>query len=481
MSSPSDSPRRPLGKTGLQCHPLGFGCYRVIDGNSAHEQALRAYLDRGGNLIDTSANYGDGLSELLVGKVLKDYEGGDTILVTKGGYIQGQNMQLAMKQKFPEVVEYGEGIWHCIHPEFLATQLRLSAQRLRRNSLDVYLLHNPEYYLEDQSHKGKVTDDHRKEFYRRVREAFAFLESKVAGGELGWYGISSNNFGYPESQPTATSVARCWQAAESVSPQHHFRVVQLPLNVFESGAALEINNEGKTALQYCREKGIGVLANRPLNAFQRNSMMRLADFLRPGETTPGPEQVTAIVEPVRKMEQELFEMFEVPQFSGMEGGITEYMTNMLPMIQSMAHWEQIYYLRLIQPIERWAMECQQLYGEHKEWQEWWSRFVAMVPAVFEEAAKFVAKSQQKASDHVRGLLLQAGYPDATSEKTATLSQMALNTLLNLEGLSCALVGMRRREYVEDSFGALALPKFDALTTLGKFALLQAAPQSVTTQ
>ena len=123
------------------------------------------------------------------------------------------------------------------------------------------------------------------------------------------------------------------------------------------------------------------------------------------------------------------------------------------------------------------MECQQLYGEHKEWQEWWSRFVAMIPAVFEEAARYIAKSQQKASDHVRGLLLAAGYP----EDHATLSQMALNTLLNLEGLSCALVGMRRREYVDDSFGALALPQFDALTTLGKFALLQAAPQSSNVQ
>jgi aryl-alcohol dehydrogenase-like predicted oxidoreductase len=378
-----------------------------------------------------------------------------------------------MKQKFPEVVEYGEGIWHCIHPEFLETQLRLSMQRLRRNTLDVYLLHNPEYFLEDQSHKGAVDDSHREEFYRRVREAFAFLESKVAAGELGWYGISSNNFGYPESQPTATSIARCWQEAESVSPSHHFRVVQLPLNVFESGGALEINNGGKTALQYCSEKGIGVLANRPLNAFQRNSMMRLADFMRPGEAAPGKEQIAAIVDPVRKMEAELVEMFEVPQFSGLEGGLTEYMSNMLPMIQSMAHWEQIYYLRLVQPIERWAMECQQLYGEHKEWQEWWSRFVAMIPAVFEESARFIAKSQQRASDHVRSLLLTAGYPD----DNATLSQMALNTLLNLEGLSCALVGMRRREYVEDSFGALALPKFDALTTLGKFALLRATPST----
>ncbi|MSO19712.1 MAG: aldo/keto reductase [Acidobacteria bacterium] len=481
MSTDTAPLRRLLGNTGINCHSLGFGCYRVIDGNSAHEQALRAYLDRGGNLIDTSANYGDGLAETMVEKVLQDYPDHGTILVTKGGYIQGQNMALAMKQTFPEVVEYGEGIWHCIHPEFLETQLRRSMQRLRRNYLEVYLLHNPEYYLEDQSHKGAVDDNHRKEFYRRVREAFAFLESKVAAGELGWYGISSNNFGHPESQPTATSIARCWAAAESVSPNHHFRVVQLPLNVFESGGALELNNETKTALDYCRERGIGVLANRPLNAFQRNSMVRLADFMRPGEAAPAREQIASIVEPVSKMEKELHEQFEVPLFSGLEGGIAEYMSKMLPQIQSPAHWEQVYYMRLIQPIERWAMECQQLYGEHNEWKQWWARFVEMIPAVFEEAARYVSKSQQKISDHVRERLLQAGYPPSPPNDKSTLSQMALNTLLNLDGLSCALVGMRRREYVDDCFGALALPRFDALTVLGRFALMQAQTQSGTVQ
>src|SRR6266404_9463978 len=105
---------RPLGSSGLACHPMGFGCYRIAQGNANHERALRDYLDRGGNLIDTSANYGDGQSETLVGKVLSGFPRERVILVTKGGYIQGQNMALAQQHKFPEVVEYGEGIWHCI-------------------------------------------------------------------------------------------------------------------------------------------------------------------------------------------------------------------------------------------------------------------------------------------------------------------------------------------------------------------------------
>ena len=59
MSAQPDS-YRPLGSTGLFCHPLGFGCYRIADGNEDHEAALTHYLERGGNLIDTSANYTDG-------------------------------------------------------------------------------------------------------------------------------------------------------------------------------------------------------------------------------------------------------------------------------------------------------------------------------------------------------------------------------------------------------------------------------------
>jgi aryl-alcohol dehydrogenase-like predicted oxidoreductase len=124
---------RPLGSTGLHCHQLGFGCYRVVKGNAGHEAALRRYLEQGGNLIDTSANYGDGASEELVGEVLRDWPREKVILVTKGGYIQGQNMALAQQRRFPEVVEYGPGIWHSIHPEFLETQIELSCARLRQD------------------------------------------------------------------------------------------------------------------------------------------------------------------------------------------------------------------------------------------------------------------------------------------------------------------------------------------------------------
>src|SRR5689334_13670307 len=155
---------RPLGATGLRCHPLGFGCYRVGDDDAVQSAALTAYLDRGGNLIDTSANYMDGASEQLIGRAIQGRRE-EVIVVTKGGYIQGRNLELATQRNFPEVVKYAEGLWHSIHPDFLETQVQLSLERTQLDFADVYLLHNPEYYLEEIAHHRPITPRDHDEFY----------------------------------------------------------------------------------------------------------------------------------------------------------------------------------------------------------------------------------------------------------------------------------------------------------------------------
>ena len=388
-------------------------------------------------------------------------------MVAKGGYIQGQNMKLARERQFPDVVEYGQGIWHSIHPEFLETQIERSARRLRLQTIDVYLLHNPEYYLEHEAHNGGIGGKHINEFYRRIREAFRFLELQVAAGRIRWYGISSNNFPLPASNSAMTSVHRCSEAARSITPDHHFRVVQLPMNLYESGGALESNNSGQSVLQFCGERGIGVLLNRPLNAFYASRMTRLADFLGLDEAAPGKERLHDIVSPLRDMEEGLHEQFEIPLIHGHYSGIASYIEAVVSHIESPAQWEQAFFEYIVQPIDRWAVQCRQLYGDSPEWQAWWNAFAQRLPAVFAEIAKYVAALQQTASDSVRERLKLAGYP----MNGESLSQMAENVLLNLPGVSSVLVGMRRVEYVEDSLKAVGLGAVDGISILSNFRLL----------
>ena len=73
------------------------------------------------------------------------------------------------------------------------------------------------------------------------------------------------------------------QAAEECGQtNHHFRVLQLPMNLFESGALLTPNTGAEnqqTVLELAQQENISILVNRPFNAIpkKQGGMIRLAD------------------------------------------------------------------------------------------------------------------------------------------------------------------------------------------------------------
>jgi aryl-alcohol dehydrogenase-like predicted oxidoreductase len=177
------------------------------------------------------------------------------------------------------MVKYMDGCWHCVHPQWLADQLARSLARLGLDTLDVCLLHNPEYFFSDAAHRGPVRDlaALRDEFYRRLGAAFAFLEGEVRAGRIRWYGVSSNSVTAPAGETEATSLSRMLDAARAAGGDgHHFRVLQLPMNLLESGAVFEPNHEQRTVLDVAQSSGVAVLVNRPLNAIRGRGMVRLA-------------------------------------------------------------------------------------------------------------------------------------------------------------------------------------------------------------
>jgi hypothetical protein len=274
-----------LGKTGLKISKIGFGSYRVDYRVQEHQNALEYALKNGINLIDTSANYSDGGSEILIGNVLKDFLGGqivsrsEIIVVSKGGYIQGKNLEIAKQKEingnpYPEVVKCSPDLWHCISPEFLKDQISYSLERLQLDKIDVYLLHNPEYFL-NYTHFINI-DEHRIEYYNRIKKAFTFLEEEVANGRISYYGISSNTFPSTESEIDFTSLEEVLKIANEISSLNNFSVIQLPLNLLEKGGLNKPNS--KSVLTIARENNIGVLINRPLNAIVTNKLHRLASF-----------------------------------------------------------------------------------------------------------------------------------------------------------------------------------------------------------
>lgn len=79
---------RRAGKSGLTLSSIGLGTMTWGRDTDTHEAAdqCRAYIDAGGNLLDTSPTYGDGDSERVIGGMIGTlFEREDVVIATKAG------------------------------------------------------------------------------------------------------------------------------------------------------------------------------------------------------------------------------------------------------------------------------------------------------------------------------------------------------------------------------------------------------------
>jgi len=241
-------------------------------------------------------------------------------------------------------------------------------------------------------------------------------------------------------------------------------VIQLPMNLYESGGALIKGDSNETVLEFCQRRGIGVLVNRPLNAFSHDRLIRLADFAKPGETAPGKNELAALLNPLRLHEQTLSDGLGIPSMAGRGAGLSDLLGQVVPQVSSVDHWEQVVGRHVIAPLQQWVEENGRVHGNNVFWGSWLQEFFPLLHATFEEIERFVQAQQQSGSDAVRTRLYEAGYPKSSE----SLSQIALRLLTSLNGLSCVLVGMRRTNYVQDAFQCLVPSSVDALPIFEKF-------------
>jgi len=118
---------RQVGKDGLRLSEIAFGtgdnAGTMVHGSSAEQLELVEYaLEQGINLFDTSAAYGKGAAEVNLGRVLADLGARDVHVTTKA---------------FIPPSDFGR------IGEKVTESLEDSLFRLRRDHVDILLLHNP--------------------------------------------------------------------------------------------------------------------------------------------------------------------------------------------------------------------------------------------------------------------------------------------------------------------------------------------------
>jgi aryl-alcohol dehydrogenase-like predicted oxidoreductase len=150
---------RALGRTGWKVSEISFGAWAIggtwgeVD-DAVSLQALRRALDLGVNLIDTADVYGDGHSEMLIGRVLRERKSERIYVATKAG-----------RRLSPHVAE---GYNRANLSAFVERSLR----NLGVEALDLVQLHCPPTEV----------------YYRP--EVMAIMDDLVAAGKVRFYGVS---------------------------------------------------------------------------------------------------------------------------------------------------------------------------------------------------------------------------------------------------------------------------------------------------
>lgn len=227
---------RLLGRTGLKVSEICLGAMtfggvpggRRVPGCDEKESLaiLNAYLDQGGNFIDTADGYADGRSEEILGKGLKGRRN-DVVLATKVFFPAGAGANrkgLSRKHIF-------EGI-------------EASLRRLQTDYLDLYQVH--------------CFDSH-----TPLEETLSALDALVRQGKVRYLG-SSNFTAWQLAKALGVSALHGYARFDCLQPQ--YSLVCRPIE--------------REILPLCRAEGVGVIAWSPLGSGF------LSGKYRPGEGAP---------------------------------------------------------------------------------------------------------------------------------------------------------------------------------------------------
>jgi aryl-alcohol dehydrogenase-like predicted oxidoreductase len=257
-------------------------------------------------------------------------------------------------------------------------------------------------------------------------------------------------------------------ARQAGGADHRFRVLQLPMNLFESGAALERNNGAgldQTVLEHAAAHGIGVLVNRPLNAMAGEGMVRLADVPAAEPDGSLDDHLAALASLESEFRRDIAARLQVPEGATPPQMFFRWSADLRgaeAQVRSLEQWSQIETYRILPRLAQAIQALDQvLTGPFAEqWRDWRNRYVP-------EMRKALAALRERAaalSRAVAGTVSAALDPLLPPERRGeTLSRKALWVAASTPGVSSVLIGMRAPAYVDDALGILAWPPLSDVT------------------
>lgn len=439
-----------LSDSQLYISQAGFGTYRLTD-DLSHKEALKEALTHGINLIDTSSNYTDGQSEISIGEVLKELieakllSREQVVIISKGGYLQGEHLASYKKHPhtFSEVITFSDYLSHCIHPTCLDKQLQTSLDRLDIESIDIYLLHNPEYYLEWAATKKIPLEEARKTFYKRIKHAFEWAEKQVQEGYIQYYGVSSNTCVKPANDTTYVNTETLVNLAKEISEKNHFKVIQCPLNILEHQAVTLENN----VCHIASKNGLSLITNRPLNAIQNQQLYRLTDYVDDiGVSVLEIEDITATIQELLHNQPQLAEIEEKEKEAIQQHfKLSTELIDSWQQFTQLEQWKENIFPFIVYQTESIINFAAQL-NLSSESHEWLTVYFASINQLVDFITKYLKQETQNRNQYIKTILCNT---NTLFGQQYTLSQNAIRALRHTPNIDAILVGMRHSDYVRD--------------------------------
>lgn len=266
---------------GLRLSSIGLGTYlgrEDEDTDRGYGECVRAALSSGVNVFDSAINYRGQRSERAIGRALEGALGSglalreEVFVSTKGGYLPHDAEDPREPRAFiletfvesnlaprSEIVRGG----HCIAPPYLRDQIARSRENLGLATIDLYYLHNVE------TQRAAVGPG---AFRQRLRNAIQLLEDEVLGDRIAAWGVATwDGLRVPPEHPEHLSLMEIRALAEEVAgAKHHFRAVQLPVNLAMPEAIAYPSQEGPAG----RASALEVAGRLGLAAFGSASILQ---------------------------------------------------------------------------------------------------------------------------------------------------------------------------------------------------------------
>ena len=206
---------RRAGRTGLDISRLGLGTMTWGRDTDEHEAAdqCRAYIEAGGNFIDTAATYGDGDSERVIGGLIGTlFNREQVVLATKAGisFVDGERKVDASRHG-------------------LISQLEKSLTRLGTDYVDLWQIHSWDSNIP-------------------LEDTLSALDFAYTSGKARYVGISNYSG---------------WQSARAITLQESHSM-KAPIATLQNEYSLLNRSVEEEVLESASQLGVGFLAWSPL-------------------------------------------------------------------------------------------------------------------------------------------------------------------------------------------------------------------------